>query len=126
MAVSRRVRRKTTKRKTSYKRTRRSRIGRRQYRRRSRAVKRVSKRNRRQKGGFLGFGSLKQGFSNLYDRVIGKKNDDQDKEYQSGLPDTRTYPLPGPSPEEMSQMSQMPAMQAPYAGQQFGQGMQYY
>lgn len=125
MAISRRVRRKTTKKKTAHKRVRRSsRIGRRQSRRRSRAMKRISRRTRRQRGGFLGLGSLKQGFSNLYDRVIGKKNEDKDSPYgQSDLRDSRTYPLQVPSSAEMSQM---PAMQTSYAGQQFGQGMQYY
>lgn len=78
--------------------TRRSRLAKRSKRAsRKGGVRRAGQRHARRssrkhiKGGFLGFGSLKQGFSNLYKKVIGKK--DEDASDGSSLPDVRTYPL---------------------------------
>ena len=79
-------------------------------------------------GGFLGFGSLKQGIGNLYRKVIGNKADDTDMPQADGYENpVREYPLNGSS-HEMNAFAADPLNQSlrpPPYGMQTGQGYYY-
>ena len=102
--------------------------------------RRRSKHGRRQNGGFLGLGSLKQGISNLYRKVIGNKEElDRDRaeapfpvavddfsSMQTSDSSVRQYPLQNDAPMNSDFGNPLAQnVKSPYT-LQTGQGHYYY